>query len=158
MDETAARSAFETALQTYEPGFGTFFLTRLLDLDIAYPEDGAVVRFPVRDFLFNPAGTLHGGIIATVMDVSMGHLVNHAYGAGAPTLEMKVQYLRPLSRGNARCQARFLQRGRSIAFLESRLYDDAGKLVAVATSTWKAPSSDGDAYPNVPAVVPPSIT
>ncbi|HDR9759515.1 TPA: PaaI family thioesterase [Burkholderia cepacia] len=143
MDETAARSAFESALQTYEPGFGTFFLARLLDLDITFPEDSAIVRFPVRDFLFNPGGTLHGGIIATVMDVSMGHLLNHTYGAGAATLEMKVQYLRPLGRGHARCHARFLQRGRSFAFLEARLYDDVTeKLAAVATSTWKAPPTE----------------
>lgn len=126
-------------MRTHTPGFGTFFLARLLDLDISYPDDSSVVRFPVRDFLFNPVGTLHGGIIATVMDISMGHLLNHSYGPGAATVEMKVQYLRPLRQGNARCEAHFLERGRSLAFLEARLYDEAGTLVAVATSTWKAP-------------------
>ena len=140
MDETAARSAFETAMETHAPGFGTFFLARLLDLDISYPDEGCIVRFPVRDFLFNPIGTLHGGVIATVMDVSMGHLLRHAYGAGGATLEMKVQYLRPLKQGMARCEARFLQRGNSLAFLEARLHDDADNLSAVATSTWKAPA------------------
>lgn len=141
MDEAAARSAFETALGSYGEGFGTFFLARFLDLEISYPEDRCLVRLPVRDFLFNPVGTLHGGIIATVMDVSMGHLLNHAYGAGGATLEMKIQYLRPIAKGEASCEARFLQKGRSLAFLEARLYDQANKLAAVATSTWKAPTN-----------------
>jgi uncharacterized protein (TIGR00369 family) len=140
MDESAAQTAFANALKTYAPGFGTFFLARLLDLDISYPNNCSVVRFPIRDFLFNPGGTLHGGIIATILDISMGHLINHFYGAGAATLEMKVQYLRPLTEGNSRCEAHFLQRGRTLAFLEARLYNEVEELAAVATSTWKMPS------------------
>jgi acyl-coenzyme A thioesterase PaaI-like protein len=37
---------------------------------------------------------LHGGVLATALDISMGHLLNHAVGAGS-TLEMKVQYFSP---------------------------------------------------------------
>jgi uncharacterized protein (TIGR00369 family) len=148
MDEIAARNAFDAALATHEPKFGAFFLARLLDLDISYAEDRSLVRFPVRDFLFNPQGSLHGGVIATVMDISMGHLLHHAYGVGGATLEMKIQYLRPLNEGIARCEAQFLQRGRSVVFLESRLRDAADALCAVATSTWKPGKS---AFASLPA-------
>ncbi|MFT4015077.1 MAG: PaaI family thioesterase [Paracoccus sp. (in: a-proteobacteria)] len=141
MDETAARDAFERALQTHAPGFGTFFLARLLDLDITYPEGKCVVRMPVRDFQFNPVGSLHGGMIATVMDISMGHLLRHSYGAGGATLEMKVQYLRALTEGTVRAEAQFLRKGRGLAFVESRLYDDQDRLAAVASSTWKMPEA-----------------
>ncbi|MFT3972132.1 MAG: PaaI family thioesterase [Amaricoccus sp.] len=141
MDETAARDAFERALQTHAPGFGTYFLARLLDLDITYPEGKCVVRMPVRDFQFNPIGCLHGGMIATVMDISMGHLLRHSYGVGGATLEMKVQYLRAITGGTVRAEAQFLRRGRRLAFVESRLYDEADRLAVVATSTWKMPEA-----------------
>lgn len=137
MDEILARQAFEQALATYKQEFGVFFLARLLDLDISYPDGKCVIRFPIRDFLFNPQGSLHGGIIATVMDISMGHLLKHTTTVPGATLEMKMQYLRPLKAGSARCEAAFLRKARSVAFLESRLYDTDGELAVMATATWK---------------------
>lgn len=141
MDEHQALAAFEKALRSHEPAFGRFFLARLLDLDISYPEGKCLIRFPVRDFLFNPQGSLHGGIIATVMDISMGHLLQQTNRPGGATLEMKVQYLKPLTLGMATCEARFLSAGRNIAFLESRLYDDQNQLAAFSSSTWKVLST-----------------
>ncbi|UUX50665.1 PaaI family thioesterase [Nisaea acidiphila] len=141
MDETRARARFESALADYRQEFETFFLARLLDLGFEYEEELCRVRFPVEEFLFNPQGSLHGGAIATVMDISMGHLLKHMTGTGGATLEMKVQYLRPLTSGTACCEGRVLRRGRSLCFLESRLFDENGKLAAVATSTWKLPSA-----------------
>ena len=141
MDETLAKRAFEQALATHKPEFGNFFIARLLDLDISYPRETCTIHFPVRDFLFNPQGSLHGGVIAIVMDISMGHLLHRSFGFGGATLEMKLQYLHALKSDKARCQAQFLRRGRSIAFLESRLYDSEERLAAVATSTWKVGSA-----------------
>ena len=142
MNEILAKMAFDHALATHKPDFGTFFLARLLDLDISYPDEKCIIRFPIRDFLFNPQGSLHGGVIAIVLDISMGHLLHRSFGVGGATLEMKLQYLRPLKGDMAWCQAQFLRRGRNIAFLESRLYDAQDQLVAAATSTWKVGSSN----------------
>jgi uncharacterized protein (TIGR00369 family) len=140
VDEKAARTAFETALASHKPGFGTFFLARLLGLEISYTEDSCVVEFPVRDFLFNPQGSLHGGVIAIALDISMGHLIHHATGGRAGiTLEMKVQYLRPATEGRVRCEGRFLRRGRTISQMESRMTGPDGKLLAAATATWQMP-------------------
>ncbi len=136
MDEDAARTALETALRTHAPGFGTFFLARFLDLDISYGEDTCLVKMPVRDFMYNPQGSLHGGIIAMVLDISMGHLLTHAIGVGM-TLEMRTQFLRPARSGIVQASASFLKKGRSINFLESRMVDGEGKDMAVATSTWQ---------------------
>lgn len=141
MDQTLARQAFDAALIAHRSEFGAFFLARLLELDITYPDETCVISFPIRDFLFNPQGSLHGGAIAIVMDISMGHLLRESYGRAGATLEMKLQYLRPLKSGRARCVARFLQRGNSIAFLESKLTDAEGQLAVVATSTWKCSSA-----------------
>lgn len=139
MDEKAAREMFETALATQEPAFGKFFLARFLGFDISYPDDTCVVAFEVRDYMFNPQGSLHGGIAASALDVSMGHLINHVCGAGGLTLEMKVQYVRPALPGRVQCTGRFLKRGRSLSAMESRMTDAEGKLLSMATATWKMP-------------------
>ena len=97
------------------------------------------VSFPMSDMLKNPQGSLHGGAIATAMDISMGHLINKVAGPGA-TIEMKVQFMRPVFDGVATCEGRFTRRGGSMAFKDSRLSDASGKLAALATATWKMPS------------------
>ena len=137
MDETVLREVFETALAEHVPGFGTFFLARLLELEISYPDEKCRITFPIRAHFFNPGGTLHGGIIATVMDISMGHLLRHALGAGGATLQMNLNYLRPLTEGQAVCESRFLRRGRSICHLESQIFQVTGQPAASATATWK---------------------
>ncbi|MET0710131.1 MAG: PaaI family thioesterase [Tardiphaga sp.] len=116
--------------------FGSFFLSRLLGFEVSYTDEACIVAFDVMPGLFNPQGTLHGGILATAMDISMGHLLNRNDGPGA-TLEMKVQYLASVASGRVRCEGRFLRRGRSISFLQSTASAEDGKLIAHATATWK---------------------
>jgi uncharacterized protein (TIGR00369 family) len=137
MDEKAARRAFEAALETHRPEFGRFFLSRLFGLEISYAEEVCIVEIDVKDFMFNPQGSLHGGVIAFALDVSMGHLIKRSIGRAGITLEMKTQYLRPAGVGRIRCEGRFLRKGRSIVSLESRMTNTEGKLAAVATSTWQ---------------------
>lgn len=74
-------------------------------------------------------------LLATALDISMGHLVHHHVGAGA-TLEMKIQYLAPVRSGRVECQATFLKQGRRIFFLQSMATDEAGQSIALGTSTW----------------------
>ncbi len=137
MDEDAARTAFEAALQSYRPDFGVFFLARFLGLEISYADEVCIVEIDVRDFMFNPQGSLHGGVIAFALDVSMGHLIKRSLARPGITLEMKTQYLRPAAVGRVRCEGRFLRKGRSINSLEARMWNQDGKLAAVATSTWQ---------------------
>lgn len=148
INETVARKRFDNALADYQQAFETFFLARLLELGFEYlPENASDgektlcrIRFQAEDFLFNPQGTLHGGAIATVMDISMGHLINKVTGPGA-TIEMKVQFIRPVTEGLVTVDGRFVKRGRSISFMESHLLDCDNKLCASATATWKMPRS-----------------
>jgi acyl-coenzyme A thioesterase PaaI-like protein len=74
--------------------------------------------------------------MATALDISMGHLLKHRFGAGS-TLEMKLQYFAPVRTGIVRCRASFLKKGRKIFFLQSFASDAGGETVAHATSTWK---------------------
>jgi uncharacterized protein (TIGR00369 family) len=136
VDLVAARDAFERAASGQREMFGDFFLARLFGLEISYPEDACEVRFAVRDFMFNPQGSLHGGVLATALDIAMGHLLHHHAGAGA-TLEFKVQYVAAIRGGQVTCRGAFTKRGRSISFLRAEARDEAGDLVAFATATWK---------------------
>jgi acyl-coenzyme A thioesterase PaaI-like protein len=52
---------------------------------------------------------------------------------------MKIQFMRPVTGDTATCEGRFTKKGRSISYMESRLFDTTGKLAALATATWKMP-------------------
>lgn len=137
IDVAVATKAFEEALATHEQDFGQFFLARLLGFEFHYPADQCRVEFDVHDFMFNPQASLHGGISALAMDVSMGHLLHRLRGPGA-TMEMKIQYIRPVRSGRICATGRVLHVGREVAFLESRLTDSSGELAAFASATWRA--------------------
>lgn len=147
VDAGEARAHLDEALQNHEQAFETFFFARFLGLRFAYlPEDAADadketcrVTFEVTEMLKNPQGSLHGGAMASAMDISMGHLVNKVAGPGA-TIEMKLQFMRPVTEGTVTVEGHFTKRGRSLSFMESRLTDADGKLAALATATWKMPS------------------
>lgn len=142
IDPVAVRNACENALQTWRPAMGEFFLARFLGLSLHYDDCHCTIEFDVAEFMLNPKGTLHGGIIALVLDTSMGHLLTHLNGA-ASTLEIKVQYLRAVGPGPAKVVASVLKKGRSVSFLQANFYDSQGELAAFATSTWQMLSRPG---------------
>jgi uncharacterized protein (TIGR00369 family) len=137
MKRDGAQRALARAASGQREEFGDFFLSRLLGFAIAYPDGACTVAFEAEPFLFNPQGTLHGGILSTALDVSMGHLLRHVTGTAGTTLEFKVQFLGAVRSGGVVCTGRMLRRGRSICFLRAEATDSAGEVVAFATSTWK---------------------
>ena len=80
-------------------------------------------------------GGVHGGVLATALDICMGHLINHEARPGA-TLELKVQYLAPVSTGRVVCRGEALRKG-GTWFLRAEARGSDGTLIAFATSTWK---------------------
>ena len=137
VNEAVAREAFEQALATHTQDMGKFFLVKLYGMDVEYTDDECRISFEVKDFMHNPQGGLHGGVIAFVLDISMGHLLYRRSGPGA-TLEMKVQYLTVARSGQLTCIARFLRHGKSISALRAELVDANGEMIAYGTSTWKS--------------------
>lgn len=133
-DGAVARAS--EAAATSESTFGNFFLTRFLDLHIEYEDEHqrCIVGLPYATYLCNPQGSMHGGIIATAMDISMGHLC-HRFLSTAVTIDMQLRFFRPLT-STGRCEAQLLRPGRKIVHLESRLYDESDRLVAHATGAW----------------------
>lgn len=137
INAAVVRERFDHALEAHRPEMGRFFLAHFLGFQFDYTDDSCTIRFDVHDFMCNPKGTLHGGIIATALDTSMGHLVAHLH-APASTVEMKTQYLRAVKPGPCEVKATVLKRGKSLWFLEASLYNAEGDRAAFATATWAA--------------------
>jgi uncharacterized protein (TIGR00369 family) len=136
MEEAQIRELIGTAIGDGRHEFGSFFLSRLFGMTVSYEANACIVTLDVKPFMYNPQGSLHGGVLATALDISMGHLLKHQFDAGA-TLEMKVQYFAPVRSGQVTCRASFLKKGRKTFFLQSLAHDSSGATIAHATSTWK---------------------
>jgi uncharacterized protein (TIGR00369 family) len=82
---------------------------------------------------------VHGGVAATLLDSAMGCAVHSALpaGAGYTSLEIKVNFVRPLTAetGRVRCEAKLIHLGGRTATAEGRVVDEAGKLYAHGTTT-----------------------
>ena len=94
-------------------------------------------EFEAKQEFANPTGAIQGGFICAMLDEAMSALAIIASNVtmNAPTLEMKVSFLRPLFVGKATAEARILKWGKSTCFIEAELFDPAGQLVAKASAT-----------------------
>lgn len=93
--------------------------------------------FEARQDFANPTGAIQGGFIAAMLDEAMSTaaIIASNITMNAPTLEMKVSFLRPLFVGKASAEARILKWGRTTCFIEAELFDPEGQLVAKASAT-----------------------
>jgi uncharacterized protein (TIGR00369 family) len=94
-------------------------------------------EFEAKQDFANPTGAIQGGFICAMLDEAMSALaiIVSNVTMNAPTLEMKVSFLRPLFVGKATAEARILKWGKSTCFIEAELFDLAGQLVAKASAT-----------------------
>ncbi|MDX3810116.1 PaaI family thioesterase [Bosea thiooxidans] len=111
-----------------------------MDFDLVEADEGRVV-FSGRPSprFFNPLGTIHGGWTATILDSAMACAAHSTLkpGEGYTTLEMKLNYVRPVmpESGTVRCEGRLIHRGGSVITTEGNLVDERGKLLAHGTET-----------------------
>jgi uncharacterized protein (TIGR00369 family) len=88
---------------------------------------------------YNPLGTVHGGVLSTLLDTAAACSVHStlAPGEGYTSLDLTVKFLRPVTVESGRLTAvgKVIQRGRRTALAEAQIVDARGKLVAHATST-----------------------
>jgi uncharacterized protein (TIGR00369 family) len=115
-------------------------IARTLGYDIVEAENGRVVvtAEPTADHL-NPAGTVHGGLAATMLDSCMGLAIQSMLekGSGSTTLEFKISFVRPITpeTGLIRAEGTVLNRGRRIGIAEGRVIDGKGRLLVHGTTT-----------------------
>lgn len=77
----------------------------------------------LRPELLNPNGVLHGGALFAMADTAMGAALHSTLAPGeyCATVEIKIHFLQPVTKGKIRCRTRLVQRGSRIAVLESHL-------------------------------------
>jgi len=85
----------------------------------------------------SPPGTLHGGILCDLADAAMGcaNLTRLGPGETFTTVELKINFLRPVWEGRVIAVGEIVKAGRTLALLDCRVTDADGALVAYATST-----------------------
>jgi uncharacterized protein (TIGR00369 family) len=115
-------------------------IMKLVDMAEFIADEGTVtVRLDPQEFHYNPLGSMHGGVISTLLDTACGCSVHSTLppGFGYTSVDLNVKFLRPvtLASGRLTCTGTVLQRGRRTALAEARLTDAAGRLTAHATST-----------------------
>jgi uncharacterized protein (TIGR00369 family) len=96
------------------------------------------VAFEARaELLANPMKQVQGGYLCAMLDecMSVACMVASGMTCVAPTAEMKTSFFRPAMPGRLRGVGRVVRWGRTLAFTEGELYDEADRLVAKATGT-----------------------
>jgi uncharacterized protein (TIGR00369 family) len=112
----------------------------LMGMWIAEVSEGRVVfAAEPSEYHYNPLGTVHGGVMATLLDSALGCAVQSMLPAGTSytTLELKINYLRPITvkTGTVYAEGKIIHLGGRVATAEGRLTDAAGKLYAHGTTT-----------------------
>jgi uncharacterized protein (TIGR00369 family) len=99
----------------------------------------AVFELTPAEWHYNPMGSVHGGILATLADSALGCAVHTRLpaGTGYTTMEVKINFTRRVTAESGRlvCEATVVTMGRRVATSEARITDAAGRIVAHATST-----------------------
>ena len=125
-------------------------IAELLGFEPVEAEEGRVVFAAVPDQThYNPIGTVHGGLAATLLDSAMGCAVHStlAAGVGYTTLELKVNFTRPITTETGRilCEGTVVHRGGRVATAEGRVFAEAdGTLLAHGTTTCLIFSPNGN--------------
>jgi uncharacterized protein (TIGR00369 family) len=97
----------------------------------------ARVELEVDERLANPMGTLHGGVLCDIADAAMGmaYASTLAEGESFTTLELKINFVRPVWRAKLTADGTVVQRGKTVGLTECSITDEKGRLIAKATST-----------------------
>jgi uncharacterized protein (TIGR00369 family) len=97
----------------------------------------AVFEMDVGPQHSSPLGTVHGGIVCDLVDAAMG--CSHASlldeGETFTTLELKINFMKPVWQGHLVAEGKVIKAGRTIGLVEGRVTDESGSLVAYATAT-----------------------
>ncbi|MCC6367753.1 MAG: PaaI family thioesterase [Bryobacterales bacterium] len=114
--------------------------TDFLNLKVMeHSSDGVTIECPLEGFYFNPDGSLHGGMIATIADEAVWFAIEHVTGSKfhSTTIELKVNYLRPVvNSAVVHARAKLVKAGKTLCVGTVELCDERGALCAISTVTY----------------------
>jgi uncharacterized protein (TIGR00369 family) len=104
---------------------------------VALGSGRAVIAFEAGDRHANPMGTLHGGVLCDISDAAMGMAYSSRLkqGESFTTLELKINFLKPVWKARLRAEANVVHGGKTVGLMMCDVFDEQGSLVARASST-----------------------
>jgi acyl-CoA thioesterase len=127
-----------TAAKTRD--FLTFHaFNKLIGLELVkVHRDGITIQCRVRPELLNSAGVVHGGVTASLADAAVGTALQHYFGGTRKftTVELKVNYFRPVTEGRLRARCRLVRIGSRICVGTVDISDDRRRSVGLAIATY----------------------
>lgn len=133
-------TGLEFLTRAFTPGQPSAPIGATLDMRAVSLKEGEVVfAITPQEFHFNPLGTMHGGVFATILDSACGCALHATLGKGQgfTSLTLEIKFLRAATAetGDLTCTGKVVNRGRTVATTEAVLRDARGRLFATATST-----------------------
>ena len=121
---------------------------RFLGLQVTRAEKGTIeVRLPFREEFLRADGSdwLHGGVVSSLADIVGDYAVVTETGVGVPTIDLRVDYLRPARRGDLIAVGRTLRVGRTVSVADVEIRDASGAVVAVGRAVYASPRKENTA-------------
>jgi uncharacterized protein (TIGR00369 family) len=113
-------------------------IARLIGFEAKEIGDGrAVVTLAAGPQHANPMGTLHGGVLCDIADAAMGMAFASTLAPeeSFTTVELKINFFRPVWEARLKAEGQVLRRGRNLGYVECDITDEGGRLIAKASST-----------------------
>lgn len=113
-------------------------IARLIGFEASEIADGrAIVTLAAGPQHANPMGTLHGGVLCDIADAAMGMAFAStlAPGESFTTVELKINFFRPVWEARLRAEGKVIRRGSTVGYIECEIADESDRLVAKASST-----------------------
>jgi uncharacterized protein (TIGR00369 family) len=125
--------------QFYKERVNTFPFIRLMGMRLLSAGGGkSVMRCTIRPVLRNTAGTLHGGVMGALVDMSVATALRSVMplSSGMTTVEYKVNFLKPVVEGVVTAYGTVLRLGKTIAAGSVEIRNDGGEIVAFGSATY----------------------
>ena len=107
-------------------------------ITVSHVEAGeCVLEFDASERHHQPNGVVQGGVLTAVADAAMGMagMTTQEVGWANTTIELKINFIRPVISGRVRAEGRVVRAGRTVIFTEATVFNAEGKVAARATSS-----------------------
>jgi len=122
-----------------EPGQGVNPLFGFLGVRIVrMSKEQVVLALPFREVFIQGGGVVAGGVMATLADEAMAHVVlaNLEEDQSTATIEMNLRFLKPIKQGEITAEAALVKKGRQVLTVEAKVRDAQGQLLASAGASF----------------------
>ncbi|WP_216828531.1 PaaI family thioesterase [Alkalihalobacterium elongatum] len=114
------------------------FLFQFFDFKFSYDDEKkeCTIECPVSETMFNPFGTVHGGIYTYLADTAIGHLNFRFKEDPYVSLELKTTHMKAITSGKLIAKARYSKDGYNVVFTECDIFNEEGELVSTTSGTF----------------------